>query len=134
MKTRGSLGVGRAKASSSVVLGMIGVSMVMTSFGLTYDAEQFEDQMQAFWHFLFKAVEDVAVILWQTLQGMLRTRKIVSQQLTEPYGGRVAVLTQYLEWRLANNIPDTASFKELNKQEEVIEVTQEEFEKMKNGD
>ena len=134
VKTRGSLGVGRAKASSTVILGMIVASMFMTSFGLKFDQEIFEDQWEAFWHYAFRIFEDLAVILWQTMQGMLRVRKIVCQQLTEPYSGRVTVLTQYLEWRLSENRPDTASYKEMKPKEEVIEVTQEEFEKMKNGD
>ena len=133
VKTRGSLGVGRIKASSSVILGMIGFSMFATAFALEADAAQFEDQMEAFWHYFMKTIEDAAVVLWQTMQGMLRTRKIVSQQMTEPYSGRVTVLTAYLEWRLNKGLPDTKSYLAMKKEEEVIEVTQEEFEKMKSG-
>ena len=43
--------------------------------------------MVAFWHYFLKACEDLFIILWQAFQGMLRTRKIVSQQYTEPYAG-----------------------------------------------
>ena len=142
VKTKGSLAVGRAKATSSVILGMVCVSAFFAAFGLTADKEKFDDQMVAFWHYFLKAAEDLFVILWQTFQGMLRTRKIVSQQYTEPYAGRVKVLTSYLEWRLNNNIPDSKSHVEIGKmveeakasQEEIIEVTAEELAKMKSGD
>lgn len=133
VKTTGSVGLGRAKASSSIVFGMVAFSMLSTAFGLALDKEKFDDQMEAFLHYLFKIVEDVFIVLWQTMQGMFRTRKIVTQQLTEPYAGRVQVLTEYLEWRLTEKKPDTLSYLELNKQE-YIEVTQEEFEKMKKGE
>lgn len=131
VKTKGNVNVGRAKASSSVILGMIGFSMFATAFALSADQQQFKDQMEAFLHYLFKALEDMFIVIWQTTQGMLKTRKIVSQQLTEPYAGRVLVLTKYLEWRLNNKIPDTKVYEEMK--EKIIEVTEEEYEKMKSG-
>ena len=94
-----------------------------------------EDQMEAFWHYFLKALEDTFVVLWQFSQGMMKVRKIVSQQITEPYAGRCAVLTAYLDWRLNEGLADTKIYQEMKKnqaEEEVIEVTQEEFEKMKN--
>ena len=132
VKTKGSLTAGRVKATSNVILGMVGITTFTTAFALRIDNEQFATQMEAFWHYFMKAVEDTFVVLWQMLQGMMKTRKIVTQQLTEPYAGRVAVLTEYLEWRLTNKLPDTESYKEMN-QEEVIEITQEEYDKMKSG-
>ena len=138
VKTKGSLAVGRAKATSSVIFGMVCVSAFFAAFGLTADKEQFDDQMVAFWHYFLKAAEDLFVILWQTFQGMLRTRKIVSQQYTEPYAGRVAVLTAYLEWRLNQGLPDTKSHIEINEmleeKEDIIEVTPEQLAKMKQGE
>lgn len=138
VKTKGSLAVGRAKATSSVILGMVCASAFFAAFGLTADKEQFDDQMVAFWHYFLKAAEDLFVILWQTFQGMLRTRRIVSQQYTEPYAGRVSVLTAYLEWRLNQGLPDTKSHIEINKmleeKEDIIEVTPEQLAKMKQGE
>lgn len=142
VKTKGSLAVGRAKATSSVILGMVCVSAFFAAFGLEADKNKFDDQMVAFWHYFLKAAEDLFVILWQTFQGMLRTRKIVSQQYTEPYAGRVKVLTSYLEWRLNQGLPDSKSHIEISKmveeakasQEEIIEVTAEQLAKMKQGE
>lgn len=138
VKTKGSLGVGRAKAASSAAFGIIASTAFFTAFGLEADAEVFEDQMVAFWHYFLKACEDLFIILWQAFQGMLRTRKIVSQQYTEPYAGRVSVLTAYLEWRLNQGIPDTKSHIEINKmleeKEDIIEVTPEQLAKMKQGE
>ena len=131
VKTKGNVNLGRVKASSNMIFGMILFSMFVTAFSLGADKEEFISQMDAFWHYFMKAVEDTFVVLWQMLQGMMKTRKIVSQQLTEPYGGRVKVLRCYLNWRLENRIPDTEVYKEMR--EEVIEVTQEELDKMKSG-
>lgn len=131
VQTKGSVTVGRVKASSNVVLGMIGFSTFMTAFALRMDQEQFADQMEAFWHYFLKAVEDTFVVLWQMLRGMMNTRNIVTQQMTKPYAGRVKVLTEYLEWRLKNKIPDTESYKDLNS--EYVEMTEEEYEKIKSG-
>lgn len=131
VKTKGSILIGRAKASSSVIMGMVVFSMFVTAFALKLDQEEFVDNMEAFWHYFMKALEDTFIVLWQMLQGSMKTRKIVTQQLTEPYAGRCSVLTAYLEWRLNENLPDTKSY--LAMQEEVIEVTQEELDKMKSG-
>ena len=135
VKTKGSLGRGRIKETSTVVMGIILATSFFTAFGLEADKEIFEDQMTAFWHYFLKAAEDLFIILWQAFQGMLRVRKIVSQQYTEPYAGRVTVLTKYLEWRLDNNIPESKSHKEITEmvKEEVIEVTPEQLAKMQEN-
>ena len=131
IKTKGSVVAGRTIASSTVILSMLGFSMLMTTFGLEADKQEFESQMVKFWHYCLKAVEDVGVVLWQFIQGTLKTRKIISQQVTLPLSGRVQVLEAYLDWRLTNNVPDTAVYKELH--EEVVEISQEDFEKIKDA-
>lgn len=123
VKTRGSLVVGRVRASSSVIFSMVMTSAFITAFSLTADQQQFEDQMQAFLYYCLKVTEDVLLIGWQALQGMIRVRKIVSQQLTEPYSGRIKVLEGYVNWRLTNKVPDTALYKERQK-EEYIEISE----------
>lgn len=132
VKTIGSVGLGKAKASANVVIGMIGFSMFLTAIGLELNAEQFEDQMVAFWHYLLKCATDVGIILWQTFRGMLSTRKIISNELTRPYVGRNKVLTEYLEWRLSTNQPDSLSYKELHKDDDIqeIEITEETLKKL----
>lgn len=131
IKTKGSFTVGRTVASSTVIMSMLGFSMLMTTFGLEADKEVFDSQMVKFWHYCLKAVEDVGVVLWQFIQGTLRTRRIISQQITLPLSGRCQVLEAYLEWRIKNKIPDTEVYKELK--EEVIEISQEELEKIKDA-
>lgn len=129
IKVTGSLATGRAKESSTIVMSMILISMLTTSFGLTADQEQFESQMVAFWHYCMKAIEDVGVVLWQFINGTLRTRKIVSSQLTQPYINRIKVLKEYVEWHNNNKVPESAVRKELTK-DEYIEVTQEELDEL----
>ena len=132
VRTRGSVSQGRVKASSTVIIGMILISAFFTAFGLEADKQQFESQMVAFWHYCLKAIQDVGVVLWQFTRGMFESRKIVSQQLTEPYLGRNKVLESYLEWRLATNQPDSLSYKELHKEEEIIEISEEDLNKIKD--
>ena len=111
---------------------MIGFSMFITSIGLELNAEQFADQMEAFWHYLLKCATDVGIVLWQTMRGMLKTRRIISEELTQPYVGRNKVLTDYLEWRLKTNQPDSLSYKELHKDDdaEVIEISEEKLKEL----
>ena len=132
VKTVGNVGLGKARASAQVVLGMLGFSMFITSVGLELNAEQFEDQMLAFWHYLLKCATDVGIILWQTFRGMLQTRKIISRELTQPYVGRNAVLTEYLEWRLKTKQPDSLAYQELHKNDNIeeIELTEEQLKEL----
>lgn len=136
VRVKGSVSRGRAKASSSVILGMVGFSMFITSFGLSADKEQFESQMVAFWHYFLKVVEDVGIVLWQFTRGMFASRKIVSEQYTQPYAGRVLVLRAYAEWRLENNRPNGKLYDEMEKEKgyEIVEVTQEELDKLKSSE
>lgn len=131
VKTRGSVSKGRLKASSSVIMGMILITSFFTAFGLEADSQEFTNNVVAFWHYCLKAIQDIGVVLWQFTRGMFESRKIVSQQLTEPYLGRNKVLESYLEWRLSTNQPDSLSYQELRKEEEIIEITEEELSKIK---
>lgn len=133
LKTVGNVMVGKLKASFNIVLGMITVSMFITALKLEYDQEMFIDKTEAMLNLLFKCVEDIGVILWQFIRGMARARKIISAELTQVYISRNKVLNNYLEWRLVNKRPDTEVYKELNKQEEYIEISQEELDKLKGG-
>lgn len=134
LKTVGNVNSGKIKASSNVVIGMIGISMFLTAVGLDINQQQFEDQMVAFFHYLLKCAEDVGIVLWQLLRGMLKTRSIVSGELTQVYVGRNKVLTDYLEWRLATNQPDSNVYKELHKDDDVetIELTEEQLTQITN--
>ena len=129
VRTKGSLNVGRIKASSNVILGMVLISMFFTAFGLSADQQQFENQMVAFWHYCLKAIEDIGVVLWQFTRGMFQVRKIISQQLTTPYAGRNRVLEEYINWRLENNVPDSLVHTELNK-DEYVELTEEQLQEL----
>ena len=133
VKTKGNANAGRIKASASMVMGMVIISMFLTAFGLEADQQEFESQMVKFWHYCMKAIEDAAVVLWQFTRGGFQCRKIISSQITAPYSGRCFVLEHYLDWRLNNQVPNTKVYEELNKEEEVIEITEEELSKLKGG-
>lgn len=128
IQTTGNITVGRVKESSTIIMSMVAISMLTTSFVLSASKEIFEDKVVAFWHYCLKAVEDVGVVLWQFFNGMLRARRIVSSQLTRPYAGRIVVLTAYINWRDENGKKESAAFKEINREdEEVIEVDADQF-------
>lgn len=129
IKTTGNITYGRIKESSTIILSMLALSMLTTSFGLTASREEFENNMIAFWHYLLKAVEDTGIVLWQFFNGTLRARRIVSGQLTQPYAGRNAVLQAYINWRAENHAVASPVFKELNKEEDVVEMSEEEYKK-----
>ena len=99
-KTKGSATVGKVKASSGVAAGMLGFAMFTTALVFEFNSQQFASQMEAFWHYLLKCVEDVGVVLWQLFRGMMKTRKIISSEYTQPYAGRVQVYSSYQKWRL----------------------------------
>ena len=134
-KTRGSVTAGKVKASTNVVLGMLGISMFLTAIGLELNAEQFENQMVAFWHYLLKCATDVGIILWQTFRGMLKTRKIISSELTQPYVGRNKVLKEYYKWELENGFISDEEYNKIiiDKEEVEVEMTEQQLKEfMKN--
>ena len=98
VKTKGDVNVGRARLTSGVILGMVMVSMVITSIVLAPDQDEFASQMVRFGHYVASCCADTGIILWQTFRGMINARKLVSQELTEPYAGRNKVLESYYQW------------------------------------
>lgn len=122
VKTKGNVTLGKVKASSNVAMGTLAVAIFTTMIGVSADQEEFIDDMVKTWHYIWQIMRDVVILLWQLLRGMLRTRKIVSSELTDAFAGRIIVLSKYLEWRLTNNVPDTKLYVELKKDENVVEV------------
>ena len=63
---------------------------------------------------------------------MMKTRKIISEELTQPYVGRNKVLTEYLEWRLSTNQPTSLAYAELHKDDDVetIEISEEKLKEL----
>ena len=133
-KTKGNINVGKVKASSNVVLGMVGFSMFLTAIGLELNQEQFANQMVRFWHYVMKCATDVGVVLWRTYRGMLNTRKIISNELTQPYVGRNKVLRDYYKWRFDNQKITEVDYNSIVnfKGEFEVELTQEQLNNMMN--
>lgn len=134
VKTKGSATVGKVKASSGVAIGMLGFAMFTTALVFELNKEQFASQMEAFWHYLLKCTEDVGVVLWQLFRGMLKTRKIISSEYTQPYAGRVKVYSDYQRWRYVNGKITQKEYFEImrvkNPNEEIIELTEEELKQL----
>ena len=109
-KVQGNVAMAKVRNSASVVLGMLAISMFLASFALSASKEKFEDQMQAFWYYLLKVLEDVGVVLWQVFRGMLDDRKLVNSELIAPYAGRIKVLEAYVSWCAENKIEKSPAF------------------------
>ena len=123
VKTKGNANVGKIKASTNVVLSMIGFSMFITAIGLELDGRQFANQMESFWHYCMKCVSDIGVILWQTMRGMLKVRGIVSSEFTQPFIGRNKVFKDYYLWRLSQNKISESEYNEIVNYTDEVEVT-----------
>ena len=132
-KTKGNVNAGKAKASSNVALSMLGFSAFLTAIGLELNQEEFTNQMVRFWHYVMKCATDVGIVLWQTYRGMFTTRKIVSNELTQPYVGRNTVLKAYYKWQFENGKIDEGKYNDLVnfKEEEEITLTPEQLKKLK---
>ena len=134
IKVKGSVAMGKARASANVVFGMLGFSMFFTSTSLDMNQEQFVSQVVAFWHYLLKCVTDIGIVLWQLTRGMLSVRGIISRELTQAYVGRNKVLQDYFEWRLTTNQPNSKiQDSKILADDEFVELTEEEYNKIKNN-
>ena len=126
VKTRGNITQEKAKATASMVLGMVAFSMLMTAIGLEINQALIDESLNRFLYFFLKIVADIGVICWQMFRGMLKTRKIISSALTQVYAGRNKVLINYLQWRLETNQKNTLFYEEYQK-DDVIEITEEQY-------
>ena len=135
VKTKGNIAVGKAKASTNVVVGMIGISMFLSAIGLELNQEEFANQMVRFWHYLLKCATDTGIILWQTYRGMLNVRKIISNEYTQPFVGRNTVLTSYYKWQLEEGKITQEFYKRITTKPKVevvgeVEMTESEYKEM----
>ena len=133
VKVKGNVGAGKVKASSNVVLGMVAISMFLTSIGLELNQQEFANQMVRFWHYVMKCAADVGTILWQTYRGMSQSRKIISSEYTQPFTGRNIVLKDYYKWQYEQGKIDTDKYNSIVnlKDEIVVELTEDEINKIK---
>ncbi len=109
-KVQGNVAMAKARNSASVVFGMLAISMFLASFALSASKEKFVDQMQAFWYYALKLLEDAGVVLWQVFRGMLDDRKLVNSELIAPYAGRIKVLEAYVSWCAENRIEKSKAY------------------------
>ena len=135
VKTKGNISAGKAKASTNVIVGMIGISMFLTAIGLEINQEQFANQMVRFWHYLMKCVTDVGIVVWQAYRGTLNARKIISNEYTQPFVGRNTVLKGYYKWQLGEGKITQEFYNKITTQPKVevvaeVEMTESEYKEM----
>lgn len=131
VKTKGNANVGRVKASSTVLLGIIATTTFFTAIGFEFNQQEFVETTNAAINYALKCVMDVGILIWQFIRGSLIVKKIISSEVTEPYVGRVQVLTHYLEWRIKEKKGTSETYKILHETTET-EMTQEELDKLLN--
>ena len=130
-KVTGNVALGKVKATSSVVLGVILVTAVMSAIVVSINQQQFVDQMQAFWYYVLSATVDVGIIAWNLFRGTMACKSIIEEQIHRPYVNRNKVLKKFISWKLVNNIKTSESHKYIKSltEEVVVEMTKEEYEK-----
>ena len=133
IKVKGNIGLGKAKASSSIILSMVVISMFATSLVISLNQEQFIDQMTAFWYYLCTCLVDTAIIAWNIFRGTASAKGIVSNELTQPYANRNRVLKGFIEYVETNNLQPSKSHLKIQKlideNEGIVEMSKEEYEK-----
>lgn len=133
-KITGSIKAGRINGTLTTIMGVVMVSMLTTGIALEADKEQFETQAIAAAHYCMKAFSDIGIVLWQLFRGIISAPRIVSNQLTLPYAERNKVLMSYYSWREEKGLEVPNCYKELfieKSDEEVLELTKEEYNKLK---
>lgn len=141
----GSIAKGRAISTGTGALSIIGVTMFIGSFSVAPDSQEFVEGTVAAVNTVVKMCSDIAVIIWQFFRGILSATKIVSQQLTSPYVERTEILKKYYRWRQDNNEPvpqfyldlykmDNVQVEDKEEKEEVLELTQEEYNTILKGE
>lgn len=134
-KVTGSINKGRAIASFTTLAGVIIAPILINSFGLDPNKQEFEDGVVAGVNVALKMASDIGIIIWQFLRGIFATPKIVSQQVTLPLEERVKILKKYYSWRSSTGKTVPQCYLNLFKEEtneEIVEISQEEYEKIKN--
>ena len=134
-KVRGSVNLGRSKVTATTMLSVVLISMVVTGFSLSADQQEFENNMVEAAHWIMKAAEDIGIITWQLFRGIISTRSIVSNELTAPYVNRNNILKKYYKWRLENGLSVPNCYLNINaeEQEEIIEISASDLDKLKGG-
>lgn len=136
-RVRGSIATGRVRASSTIVLSTLTITSFLTALGLEFDREEFETMTAKALHYILKIATDVGVIVWQLSHGLIKTRSIVSAQLTTPFANRNAVLVGYYQWRLDKKEPVSQTVlreitPETADESDIIEIDESIFDKLKN--
>lgn len=131
----GSIAKGRAKASINIVMVSVAISCFLAAVALGVDKQEFANAAVRFWHYCLKVVADIGVVAWQLFNGTMKTRKIVSTQLTTPFVNRNKVLIGYYGWRQVNGKEVPQCYLNIFKEKDetpTIELTEEELKKLIN--
>ena len=123
-----------------MVLGMIGFSMFLTAIGLEINKDELAEQMKSWLDYVLKCVADVGIVCWQCVRGMAQVRKMISSEYTRPYTTRNNILLKYFTWKAETKQEDNEwcnkvidMFSTQYEETEVIEVTEEELQKIKQN-
>lgn len=131
----GNVALGRIQATSSVVLGVVLITAVMSAISVSVNQAQFVDQMQAFWYYVLSAAVDVGVIAWNLFRGTASCKPIIQKQIHKPYVNRNKVLKKFIAWKISNGIENSKSHEYIKSltEEVVVEMTKEDYLKSINN-
>lgn len=135
-KVTGNVNLGKTSATANVVWGVILVTAVTSAIVVSVNQQEFVNNVQAFWHYLLNAAVDVGVVAWNLFRGTMACKSIIEEQIHRPYVNRNKVLKAFIAWKIAENKKPSESFlhiQELTKPEEYVEMSKEDYLKMKEN-
>ena len=136
-KVTGNVNLGKAKATANVIWGVVLVTCITTAIAVSYDKQEFMNNMQAFWYYLMSTMVDIGIVAWNLFRGTMACKSIIEEQIHKPYVNRNKVLKAFIAWKLDNNIQPSKSFlhiQELTKEPEYVEITKEQFNRIQGGE
>ena len=134
-KVTGNVTLGKAKATASVIWGVVLITSLMSAIVISVNQQQFVDQIHAFWYYVLSATVDIGIVAWNLFRGTTACKPIIDEQIHKPYVNRNRVLKGFIGWKISNNIQPSKSFlyiQELMKEpeEEFIEISKSDLEKI----
>lgn len=135
-KVTGNVNLGRTKATANVIWGVVLVTCVTTAIAVSYDQEEFVNNMRAFWYYLLTTMVDIGIVAWNLFRGTMACKSIIEEQIHRPYVNRNKVLKGFIAWKINQDIQPSKSFlhiQELTKEPEYIEISKEELTRLQGG-
>lgn len=137
-KVTGNVNLGRTKATANVIWGVVLITCITTAIAISYDQQEFVNNVRAFWYYLLTTMVDVGIVAWNLFRGTMACKSIIEEQIHRPYVNRNKVLKAFISWKLSHNIEPSRSYTHIqemleNSQEKIIEIKKSDLDRLQGG-